>query len=67
MMSPELQAKIALWQQKALAGTLTLEEQREAIRLMRADRITASVTTKTSRSKAPARSADDLLGDLVGM
>lgn len=64
--SPEQQSKIAEWSAKSLAGTLTLEEMREAIKFMRQGRRTASEPAKKSGSKAkgPVRSADDLLSEL---
>ena len=34
--SPEMQAKIQLWRQKAREGTLTQDEMREAIAALRA-------------------------------
>lgn len=67
--SPEQQSKIAELQAKSLAGTLTLEEMREAIRLMRQGRRSAAETStkKASRAKGPAKSADDLLSELGGI
>jgi hypothetical protein len=71
--SPEIQAKIAVWRQKSLAGTLTQEEMREAIAILRQDRIGASVTSAgarekkaTTRAKASINS-DDLLNQLDGL
>ena len=70
MISPELLAKIALWRQKAIEGTLTLEEQKEAIRVMRADRRNAATSSEGARrkkAKAEIGSADDMLGELKGL
>lgn len=67
MISPELQSKIAHWQQKAVAGTLTMEEQREAVRLIRGDRINAGTAAASSAKKRPAKSAEDLLSELGGL
>lgn len=65
MLSPETLSKFAEWRRKSNDGTITIEEQREAVNALRGDRRTAETPTKTSRaSKAPARSSDDLLGDL---
>ena len=68
--SPEIQAKIQLWRQKAREGTLTQDEMREAIAALRQDRTSAagvSAVAKerkaTSRAKANINS-DDLLGEL---
>ncbi len=66
-MSPEVIQKIAVWRQKAAAGTLTEDEMREAISVMRADRRGAAVASDKSR-KAKAvvaiPNADDLLAEL---
>lgn len=60
--SPELQNKIAQWRQKAAAGTLTIEETREAIIALRSGRQGASYDAKSP--KRSAKSADDMLGEL---
>ncbi|MDE2097542.1 MAG: hypothetical protein KGL39_09875 [Patescibacteria group bacterium] len=65
--TPETQAKIAIWRQKAVEGTLTVEEMKEAIHLLRAGRIGAHIASDTSRrkkAKADIPSADDLLAEL---
>lgn len=68
LLSPELQSRIELLRAKSLtAGGLTLEEQKEAIRWLRADRMAAAErgrTAKARTTKAPARSATELLGAL---
>ena len=70
-MNPEIQAKVILWRQKAVAGTLTQEEMAEAVKVLREGRIAAqmAVTTgkaKTAAGKAPAVSGNDLLDELMG-
>ena len=70
MISPELSAKIAVWRQKSLDGTITIEEQREAVRLMREGRLAAaqaSSASKRIKAKAEVPSADDLLNELDGI
>lgn len=72
MISPDdldLNSRIALWRQKSLAGTLTIEEQREAVAYMRAGRKSASEASAAKRrtTKASSRSADDMLKDLGGL
>lgn len=68
--SPELLNQIAVWRQKSTDGTITLEEMREAVKVLRAGRVSAiteaGVAKRASakKSKGPVRSADDLLGDL---
>jgi hypothetical protein len=67
MISPELQQKIAGWRQKALDGTITIEEQREALKLMREGRLAAaqaSAAGKRAKAKAAVPNADDLLSEL---
>ena len=48
-MSPELQSKIAHWRVKAVNGTLTADEMREAITALRQDRVGAAVASATIR------------------
>ncbi|MDX2059905.1 MAG: hypothetical protein SFV24_19000 [Gemmatimonadales bacterium] len=71
MQSPELQNQIAQWRARAIAGTLTPDEMKAAVAALREGRRSASETAakpkKSSsggKSKAPARSADDLLNEL---
>lgn len=68
MISPELQNRIAQWRAKAIDNTLTVEEMREAVIIMRESRHAASISAaksaKASRTKAPAKTADELLGEL---
>lgn len=66
--SPEMQTKIVDWRAKCLAGTITLDEMREAIKALRANRIAAATASakslKTGKKKAPAQSADSMLDEL---
>lgn len=65
--SPELVAKIAVWRQKAIDGTLTLEETREAIEALRQGRNSAyhaSEISRRTKAKVEIPSADDLLSEL---
>lgn len=69
--TPEVQAKVMLWRQKAMAGTLSLEEAREAIQFLRQDRVSAAAASNTSRTKRvaagkPIPNADDMLKELEG-
>ena len=68
LLSPELQSRIELLRAKAIAGTLTIDEQREAIRALRADRMAAAERVRAGKprasSKTPARDAAALLGGL---
>jgi hypothetical protein len=62
----ELAAKISNWRQKASLGTITLPEMKEAILALRQARFNAAGKAKETKksTKAPARSADDLLSEL---
>jgi hypothetical protein len=73
-MTPELNAKIAIWRQKQTEGTMTIEEYKEAILTLRAGRISAAIASETSKKKTAAAKApkavpraDDLLADLEGL
>ena len=66
-MTPEIQAKIAIWRQKAIDNSLTLEEMKEAITLLRQGRVSAAASSESARrakAKAAVPSADDLLSEL---
>lgn len=64
---PELQSQIKIWRSKAADGTITLDEMKAAVIALRQGRRQAAVASESSgksKSKKPARSADDLLGEL---
>lgn len=66
-MSPEVASKLAMWRQKAIDNTLTQDDMKEAIRIMRGDRVGAAIASSTSRrakAKAEIPKADDLLAEL---
>ena len=57
-----LQARVDIWRQKAIAGTLTDDELKEAVLAIREDRVTAAALGVSKRAtKAPPRSAEELL------
>ena len=65
--SPETQAEIALLRQKAVEGTLTREEMKRAIILIRGDRRNAAAASdgaRRARAKREVPSADDMLRGL---
>lgn len=69
-MTAEQQSQIAVWRQKAAEGTLTIEEMREIVVLLRASRRTAAAASeqaRRTRAKAAIPSADDLLSELEGL
>lgn len=67
----DLAIRVEQWRAKARAGTLSLDETREAIRVLRAGRALISTATggsKTNRAaKAAKPDADDLLSELEGL
>ena len=65
----ELQAKIADWRLRAADNTLTLDEMKEAVRYLRAGRVSAANASLASRKKksSEAPSADSMLNDLENM
>lgn len=69
--SPEIINKVNEWRRKAADGTITLEEQKEAILLLRQNRTSALTASaagkKKSSAKKPAKSADELLNELDGL
>ena len=67
MTNPELNAKISVWRQAAIDGTLSQDDLREAIEALRGDRRSAAVASDKSRRAKEVReipSADDLLAEL---
>lgn len=69
---PELLNKLSTWRARAADGSLTIEEMREAIKILRANRMsTAEAAAKSTKSgsrskKTPAApiNAADLLSQL---
>lgn len=66
MISAEQQSKVAIFRAKALEGTLTLDEMREAVAIVREARRSAvyDAAASKSRAKKPTKSAEDLLAEL---
>lgn len=67
-MTPETASKIAIIRQKVVDGTVTTEELKEGVMLMRQDRRTAATpaaSAKRAKAIAAIPSADDLLGELM--
>lgn len=69
MYSPETQARLNALRAKAATGaTLSLEEVREGILLLRAGRLAAAASSAKARASRPTRkSGDDLLSELDGL
>lgn len=67
MLSAEAQAKMLMWRQKCIDRTISEEEVREAMALLREQRSTAATATakaKVAKAKAVIPTADDLLKEL---
>lgn len=71
---PALLNQISVWRSKAVDGSITLEEMREAMRVLRANRLSSMEAAAKSKSgsrskKAPAApvNAGDLLDQLNGL
>ena len=66
-----LQIKVAEWRAKARAGTLTQEEMKQAIQVLRAGRSLIAAATGGSKTNRVAKTAkpsgDDLLAELDGL
>lgn len=68
--SPEMSAMVAEWRRKAAANELSREEARNAVVLLRQDRVGAHIASTTSRTKKAASNApidtNALLAGLMG-
>lgn len=69
-MTPEVSQHLTILRQKSLAGTLTREEMKEAVALMRESRVSASAKSAKSKATKAAKAkpidSDDLLAELDG-
>lgn len=68
--SPESQSRIAVLRARAAEGSLSLDEVKEAVALLRADRHAAAQSSDQARrakAKKAVKSADELLGELEGL
>lgn len=68
--SLELSQKITEWRRLAAEGTLTIEDQREIIKQLRAGRVSAanaSATAKRKKAITEIPHADDMLSELEGL
>lgn len=70
MISNETQAKLNIWRDKAKEGTITLEEMKEAVMLLREGRVSACFASKKSKEKLitePWPTVDEMLKELMEM
>ena len=67
MHSPELQAQIALWRQKAADGSMSLDDWKVVVIALRGGRLAAAASSTSGTRKRAMKEiqrADDLLGEL---
>lgn len=67
VITPDIQAKIAIFRQKCADDTITIEELKEALALMREGRLAAARTSdsaKRTKAKATILNADEMLKEL---
>ena len=67
MYSPEVQVEIAHLRAKSIAGTMTLEDMKKAVALLRGERrsaVASSESSKRKKAKKIVKSADQLLEEL---
>lgn len=64
MTEPSITEKLDALRAKGRENLLSLEDMREALKLMRGDRVRAAAVSKTSRAKKVAVNSDDLLSEL---
>lgn len=65
MYSPELESRVQIWRQKCADGTITQEDYKEVVALLRQNRFSAS-TSSSPKPKTAAVSAASLLERLKG-
>lgn len=66
MYSPELESRVQIWRQKCADGTITQDDYREVVALLRQHRFGASAAASSSKPKVAAVSAASLLERLKG-
>lgn len=69
-MSPEVLNEISVLRQKQALGTLTMEDMKKGIQIMREGRRTAAVSpdqTKRAKAKKEVKSGDELLDELENL
>ena len=64
-MEPDLGQKLEEWRAKALAGTLSMEEMREAIKALRQGRERSTTAAKAKASSKKVINSEDLLAELL--
>lgn len=68
--SAEVQTKIAIWRQKAADGTLTIDDCKEYVIVLRGGRRSAAEASEASRktkARKVVKSAGEMLDELAGL
>jgi len=65
--SPELLNQIAEWQRKSADGTITLEEMREAVKVLRANRLSSAEAAAKSKAGGGSRAKSKVPVDAGGL
>lgn len=66
-MEPDIKEKLVTWRAKAAAGTLSMQEMREAIAYLRTLRTAATTKAKAKGTSKKVINSEDLLGELAGL
>ena len=67
-MTPETMSRLSILRAKVAEGSITLEELKEGVKLMREDREVsskASANPRRAKAKAEIKSADEMLDELA--
>lgn len=67
MLSPEDQSRLSALRSKALDGSISMEEMKEVIRILRQGRLAAATSAANSKAKKATKSVDAMLSELGGL
>lgn len=67
MLSPQDQSRLSALRSKAIDGSISMEEMKEVIKILRQGRLAAATSAATSKAKKATKSADDMLSELGGL
>lgn len=63
----DIQEKLVEWRSKAAAGTLSIEEMKQAIQYLRSARLGASTAAEKKATSKKVINSGDLLAELEGL
>lgn len=64
MYTPQIEGQIALWRAKAIDGTLSQEDLKAAVAIMREGRVAASASTATKKKPPTNLNVEDMENEL---